>query len=404
MTQNFTLNQKRALAVSTVIALAFGAYFLRDYVLLIAVAAVLAYLFSPLYQRLRAKTNVGVSAAATLLAAIATVVVPLSGVAFLAFLQISEMVTSVSHWVEQTDFTALAQRLLDSANQALARIPFMDITLTQNSVRDVATKLGQSGGQIALEFLRDSAGSIPLMVTALIIFLYVFVALLTQGDRVLTLFRDLNPMGEQVANIYLAKVGAMVSATVKGQFIIAVCQGFAGAVSIYIAGIHDGFFMFFIFLTALSFIPLGSGIVTIPLGIGMAIFGNVPGGIFVVVFHIVVTTSIDNVLRPFLVPKSAHLHPALMLLAVFAGMKMFGFWGIVLGPVLMIMIVTTINMYLAVYKGEPLESVTGTRADVAEDDAERMVPWWRRALPGKRRPEPESEPEPEPESEPEPAT
>ncbi len=185
------------------------------------------------------------------------------------------------------------------------------------------------------------------------------------------LFKDLNPLGEQVSDIYLAKIGAMVSATVKGQFIIAVCQGVAGAISIYIAGLHDGFFMFVIFLTALSFIPLGSGIVTIPLGIGMAVFGNVVGGIFIVVFHIVVTTSIDNVLRPFLVPRSAHLHPALMLLAVFAGLQMFGFWGIVLGPVLMIVIVTTISMYLAVYKGAPLESLTGTRADPSEDDAER---------------------------------
>ena len=150
--------------------------------------------------------------------------------------------------------------------------------------------------------------------------------------------------------------------------------------------------MFVIFLTALSFIPLGSGIIVIPLGIGMAVFGNITGGIFVVVFHIVVVTSIDNLLRPFLVPKSAHLNPALMLLAVFAGLKMFGFWGIVLGPVLMIVIVTTISVYLAVDKGAPLESITGTRADPADDEADRKVPWWRRILPGKGRPEREPEP------------
>ncbi|MGE0215059.1 AI-2E family transporter [Mycolicibacterium sp.] len=384
MKDDFTVNQKRALAVLTIVALGFAAYFLRGYVLLIAVAAVLAYLFTPLYQRLRARMNVGLSATVTLLAAIATVALPLAGVVFLAFLQISEMVTGISHWVAKTDFTALGQRLLDSANQLLDRIPFIDVTLTQESVRDAIAKVGQSGGQVALGVVRDSVGSLAGILTALIIFLYVFVALLTNGDKVADLFRDLNPLGEEVSDIYLAKVGAMVSATVKGQFIIAVCQGVAGAVSIYIAGIHDGFFMFVIFLTALSFIPLGSGIVTIPLGIGMAIFGNPVGGIFVVVFHIIVTTSIDNVLRPFLVPKSAHLHPALMLLSVFAGLKMFGFWGIVLGPVLMIVVVTTVSVYLVVYKGAPLESLTGTRGD--PDDETRRPPWWRRLLPAKQRP------------------
>jgi predicted PurR-regulated permease PerM len=147
--------------------------------------------------------------------------------------------------------------------------------------------------------------------------------------------------------------------------------------------------MFVIFLTVLSFIPLGSGIITIPLGIGMALFGNITGGIFVVVFHVVVVTSIDNLLRPFLVPKSAHLNAALMLLSVFAGLKMFGFWGIVLGPVLMIIIVTTISVYLAVYKGAPLDTLN------QDDEPHKKRKWrwpWQRIKPTAT--EPVDQPEP----------
>jgi predicted PurR-regulated permease PerM len=102
-------------------------------------------------------------------------------------------------------------------------------------------------------------------------------------------------------------------------------------------------------------IPLGSGIITIPFGVGMMLFGNVFGGLFVVLFHIIVVTNIDNFLRPILVPREARLDSALMLLAVFAGIAMFNFWGIVIGPVLMIVVVTTISVYLAVYKGVPLD-------------------------------------------------
>ncbi|MGE2833964.1 AI-2E family transporter [Mycobacterium sp. SMC-4] len=384
MTEQFTPTQKRVLAVITLIALGFGAYFLRGYVLLIAVAAVLAYLFTPLYRRLHRKMNSGLAATVTLLAALATVAIPLSGVVFLAVMQISQMVTSIGAWAQQTDFNALAERLLDSANELLARVPFVETTLTPESVRQAIARVGQSAGEVALGVARDSVGGLTSVVTGAIIFLYVFLALLTNGDKVADLFRDLNPLGREVSDIYLAKVGAMVSATVKGQFIIATCQGVAGAVSLYIAGLHDGFFMFVIFLTALSFIPLGSGIVTIPLGIGLAVFGNPVGGIFVVAFHLVVVTSIDNVLRPFLVPKSAHLHPALMLLAVFAGLGMFGFWGIVLGPVLMIVIVTTISVYLAVTKNQPLDELTGTRAD-STDDHDRDIAWWQRLVPRRLR-------------------
>ena len=377
MLEEFTVTQKRALAVLTVVALFFGAYFLRRYLILIAVAAVIAYLFTPLYNKLRTRMNVGLSATLTLLASIAIVGIPLGGVIFLAVLQIGQMVTGITHWMANNDLTALGQRLLASANRMLSEVPFMHINLTPEGVRAAIARVGQNIGEMALHFARDSVGSLATIVTSAIIFLYVFLALVVNGPKVAALFRDLNPLGQQVSDIYLAKVGAMVTATVRGQFIIAVCQGVAGAISIYIAGIHDGFFMFVIFLTALSFIPLGSGIVTIPLGIGMALFGNVFGGVFVVVFHLIVVTSIDNVLRPFLVPKSAHLSPALMLLSVFAGLGMFGFWGIVLGPVLMIIIVTTIGVYLAVYKGAPLDDQTDD-----EDDPKPKWRWpWQRVKP-----------------------
>ena len=90
---------------------------------------------------------------------------------------------------------------------------------------------------------------------------------------------------------------------------------------------------------------------TIPFGIGLMLFGNIAGGLFVVLFHVIVITNVDNFLRPILVPQEARLDPALMLLSVFSGITMFGFFGIILGPVLMILIVTTISVYLAVYKG-----------------------------------------------------
>jgi predicted PurR-regulated permease PerM len=355
MINDFTVTQKRALAVLTVVALAFGAYFLRTYFVLIVVAAVAAYLFTPLFRRFRHRMGPGLAATCTLLCAIVAVAVPITLVIVLAVVQISEMVEGINNWVATTDLGALGNRLLGSANELLGRIPFLDITLTMDSIRDTMVRVGQTVGEAVLRFAGDTAGSALSTLTSAIIFLYVFLSLLIGGHKVVDLIRHLNPLGEEVSDLYIAKIGAMVKATVKGQFIIAVCQGVAGAISIYIGGIHDAFFMFAIFLTALSFIPLGSGILAIPVGIAMALFGNVVGGVFVVVFHVVATTNIDNVLRPLLVPKEAHLNAALMLLSVFAGLQMFGFWGIILGPVLMIIIVTTLSVYLAVYKGVQLE-------------------------------------------------
>jgi predicted PurR-regulated permease PerM len=297
------------------------------------------------------------AATCTLLTALAVVIVPIGLLVLVAIVQISRMVTHVAGWVARTNLSDLGEQSLQVVNKLLARLPFLHITVTAESLRKTMASVAQKAGEWILHFVQDTAGGVFGTVTSAIIFLYVFVALLTNREKLLTLIRQLNPLGEDVTDLYLRKMGSMVRGTVNGQFVIALCQGVAGAASVYVAGFHHGFFIFAILLTALSIIPLGGGIVTIPFGIGMMFYGNIIGGAFVVLWHLAVVTNLDNFLRPILVPRDARLNPALMLLAVFAGIAMFGPWGIVIGPVLMIVIVTTIDVYLAVYKGVELQEL-----------------------------------------------
>jgi predicted PurR-regulated permease PerM len=356
MKTEFTLSQKRALAIATAIALLFGAYFLRRYLILVVIAAIVAYLFTPVHNRLRTRFSASLSTTLTVLAALATVVVPLSLLITVATFQVSRMLVGLAEWAKTADLNALGDRGVALANGLLGKLPFDTPPITPDSLRAPVVTAAQNVGEWLLRTLQGAAGGAIGFITAAIIFLYVLISLLSNRAEVLMLIRRLNPLGVEVTDLYLAKMGAMVRGAVRGQFIIAVIQGTLGAISIYIAGFHDAFFIIAIFLIALSLIPLGSGIVTIPFGIGMMIFGNVAGGAFVVLFHLIAITNIDNFLRPILVPKEAKLDSALMLLSVFSGIAMFGFFGIVLGPVLMIMIVTTISVYLEVYKGVEMDS------------------------------------------------
>jgi len=374
MTTEFTQTQKRALAVAVVVALAFGAYFLRGYFMLVVVATVAAYLFNPLFNWFLTRFNRGLSVTFTLLAAIFAVIVPLSLLILLAVVQISSMVRSVSDWVSHTDLNSLGDQALKWTNDAVDKVPFLgDVQVTPQLLQEKMSTVAQGAGEYALGVLQGAAGGLAGGLTAAVLFIYVFISLLSNRERVQTLIRQLNPLGEEVTDLYLEKMGAMVRGAVFGQFVIALAQGLAGAVSIYLAGFHDGFFIFAILLTALSVIPLGGGIVSIPFGIGMILFGNVFGGIFVVAWHLIVVTNIDNVLRPILIPRAARLDSALMLLAVFAGITMFGFMGIIIGPVLMIVIVTTVSVYLAVFKGVPIDDPEDHDEDKGPGPVARLI-------------------------------
>jgi predicted PurR-regulated permease PerM len=338
------LSQDRPLQIATLIALVFGAYFLKHYFTLIIFAIIVGFLFNPVYQNFsRRFKRKGMAASLTLVVSLLALVIPLVLITIATVYQIKHAVDSLSSGA--VDLGQVGQQVVDWVNRIIARIPGMHpITLEQlqNAVSTVATNLAKS----VLDIITSSVSSITGFITNLIIYMYVFVNLLVFQDSLIELIKKLNPLGRARTEVYLKKMGSMTKAMAKGQFIIAIVQGFTDAVLLYIAGLQSVFIFMFVILSVLSIIPLGGGIIVIPIGIVMLLTGNIWQGLVVLLGHFLIVTNEDNILRPRLVPKDSKLNPALTLLSVFAGVGMFGFLGIIIGPVIMILIVSTIQMYL----------------------------------------------------------
>lgn len=345
-----TLQEKRALAIATMIAIVFGSYFLSSFFTLVVLAGILAYLFSPLYSRLSKRMNPSSASVVVLLISILSVVGPLILIIIFAGVQVSNNINSLANSLNGSSLTDMGTGVIDFVNQFLDSIPFVNYTVTEQSLIDGVKSISQTVGSYLLDVASSIASSIFGFITASIIYIYVFISLLRNGRTLITVFRKLNPLGEEISNLYLDKIGAMVRGTVQGQFIIAVVQGFIGALTFALLGYPEYFFILFVVFSVLSVIPLGAGIVAIPLAVIMALFGQVWQGIVIILQHVLINSNIDNILRPILVPKKARLDAALMLLSVFAGIRLFGFLGIVIGPTIMIIIVTTIRVYLDVFE------------------------------------------------------
>jgi predicted PurR-regulated permease PerM len=63
----------------------------------------------------------------------------------------------------------------------------------------------------------------------------------------------------------------------------------------------------------------------------------------------------DLILRPKLVSKEAYLNFTLMLLALFGGLALGGLLGMIYGPVVMILFMTTIDIYSQYFSGSSEE-------------------------------------------------
>jgi predicted PurR-regulated permease PerM len=99
------------------------------------------------------------------------------------------------------------------------------------------------------------------------------------------------------------------------------------------------------------FIPvLGATVVYIPLAVLKIAGGNIAGGVVFFIISAVFISGIDNVLRPLFLRDRIQLHPLIIFFAILGGLVVFGFNGFILGPVMVILFLTVLDLFLTEHK------------------------------------------------------
>lgn len=335
----------KSLKWAVLVALIAGFILLKGFVSVIIVAFIVAFLFNPLYKWLEKRVKKpGTAASLTFLVTLVVIIVPMAVILWVTVNQAKVMVDDLANFASNQNYGESVDTILTNVNKTLTELSGRTVEITTGDIQDQIAKYASQLASFVLETITSWASSIGSIVTNAILYIYIFTGVLVYQKKLIELFEKLNPLGKEVSEIYLSRAGAMTKGMVGGQFTIAIIQGLESALVLYLTGIP--YFAFFaLLLSFMSVIPLGAGIITIPIGIVRILFGDVWQGVVIILNHILIVSNIDNVLKPKLVPKSVRLHPALILLAVFGGMSVFGFLGIVIGPVIMVLITSTLNIY-----------------------------------------------------------
>jgi predicted PurR-regulated permease PerM len=135
-----------------------------------------------------------------------------------------------------------------------------------------------------------------------------------------------------------------------GYIIVALLQSVVAYIIFTIFGVKASLVLS-VFTFVLVFIPLfGATVVYIPLAILKIASGNIAGGIIFIFVSDVFISGIDNVLRPFFLKDRIQLHPLIIFFAILGGLIVFGFNGFILGPVLVILFLTVLDLFLTEHK------------------------------------------------------
>jgi predicted PurR-regulated permease PerM len=95
-----------------------------------------------------------------------------------------------------------------------------------------------------------------------------------------------------------------------------------------------------------ALIPLiGPALVWLPVGLVVGVDRGWLRGGGLLLWGIVVVSTIDNLVRPLLTRRGLQLHPLLVFIAVIGGLMEFGFAGLLVGPLVIALVVTVIDVY-----------------------------------------------------------
>jgi predicted PurR-regulated permease PerM len=162
--------------------------------------------------------------------------------------------------------------------------------------------------------------------------------------------RSFIPFSARGTDELAARFSSITEATLLGILATAVSQGFTVGVAFWAVSLPSP--VFWGTITALvSVLPiLGSALVWVP-GVAVLVLDQRPGAaVALAAVGVVICSNVDNVIRPLIFKRVSGLHPMASLLGAFAGTKMLGLLGLLLGPLALAYCIELLHLYRAEYE------------------------------------------------------
>lgn len=194
-----------------------------------------------------------------------------------------------------------------------------------------------SGATLVLKETTNFIVSLILIVIAMFFFF-------VDGEKMLAKLTALSPLPNRYDKELFRKFRVVSRTTFISTFVVAIAQGIVGAIGFAVVGFPA--LLAGVLVALLSLLPyIGSAIFYVPVGIYYLLIGSVWQGIFVILWGILIIGTIDNVIRTYMVKDEAEINPVFVLFSILGGVVIFGFWGVVLGPLLVALAVTVFHIY-----------------------------------------------------------
>ena len=283
-----------------------------------------------LYLTQKKKIRKSITAIILLLEAILCFLVPLSLAVWLLISKLQTVNVDTATFVDT--ITNLADWIRRKTEYDL---------LSKENISSIASILPGIG-----QFLMGGISSFAVNLFVLVFVLYF---MLIGGTKMEQYIYELLPFSDNNKKHVMNEINMIVRANAIGIPLLAIIQGAIATLGYYLFDAPSA--LLFGFLTCFAtVIPIvGTTLVWFPLAAYMAISGDWPHAIGLLLYCGLIVTNIDNLIRFILQKKMADTHPLITIFGVVIGLSLFGFMGVIFGPLLISIFILCVNIFKEQY-------------------------------------------------------
>lgn len=192
-------------------------------------------------------------------------------------------------------------------------------------------------------------GGISSFAVNLFVLVFVLYFMLIGGTKMEQYIYELLPFSDSNKKHVMNEINMIVRANAIGIPLLAIIQGAIATLGYYLFDAPSA--LLFGFLTCFAtVIPIvGTTLVWFPLAAYMAMSGDWPHAIGLLLYCGLIVTNIDNLIRFILQKKMADTHPLITIFGVVIGLSLFGFMGVIFGPLLISIFILCVNIFKEQY-------------------------------------------------------
>ena len=195
-------------------------------------------------------------------------------------------------------------------------------------------------------FIPTLLNSTATLISNLAIMLFILYYMLYYGKEIERTLNRLIPLEQQNINMLASETKKIVRANALGIPLISIIQGLTATLGYFIFGVNE--WGLWGFLTGVfAFFPVvGTMIVWVPLVLYTYAIGDTWQATGLLLYSVVVTGNVDYISRVTLLKRMGDVHPVITILGVIVGLGLFGFIGLIFGPLLVSYIIVLFKIYM----------------------------------------------------------